>query len=506
MSVPAMHLHNEINLRTLLQDLADAPAKSITGVATDSRMLQPGNVFLACAGINGHGMDFVNQATAAGVVAIVYDSNTAEPPDIESKTLFVAVPDLHLHLGLIANRWYDSPSEALTVIAVTGTNGKTTVSMMLAQCLQYLGRRCGYVGTLGKGIDELDGSDGLTSPACLQMHQALAEFRDDQASYAAVEVSSHALVQSRTDGVQFDAAIFTNLSRDHLDYHGNMQSYFESKARLFSIAGLEHRIINIDSEFGQELAARCENNVVLVSTNFARVANGRPFVFVRAVVADKSGSRVSFDSSWGSAEFRIDLLGEFNVENAVLVLATLLRYDISLAAACAALGEVSAPPGRMQHVYPENGATLPAVYVDYAHTPSGLEAALRACRQHCAGELWCVFGCGGDRDSGKRPQMGKVVTRLADRPIVTNDNPRTEDPSKIASDIVSGMSPGALVIEDRAAAIAYAISAASDSDTILIAGKGHESMQLIGSRSIPFSDFVVAKTNLEARSTRTTES
>lgn len=505
MSMPAMHIPAAMNLQTLLQGIVDAPAISINGLATDSRLLGQGNVFLACAGDTVHGMDFAKKAMASGVAAIVYDSDTATAAGIESAVPIIAVPGLQQHIGVIANRWFGSASASLKVIAVTGTNGKTTVAMLLAQCMRFLGSRCGYIGTLGRGIDELGSGDGLTSPACLQLHQSLADFRDDGATYAAIEVSSHALAQGRTDGVQLDSAIFTNLSRDHIDYHGNMRSYFETKVRLFTDNRLQHRIINIDSEYGQELAGRCADNVVLVSTLFSRVANGRPFVFVRAVVANEAGSRVRFDSSWGGAEFKIGLPGDFNVENAVLVLALLLRHGISLADACKALGRVSAPPGRMQRVEVASESSLPRVYVDYAHTPAGLEAALRALRQHCNGELWCVFGCGGDRDRGKRPQMGKVVSRLADRGIVTSDNPRSEDPADIIANIVAGMGPAAIVVENRATAIAYAINEARASDTILIAGKGHESVQIIGTESMPFSDYTSALASLEERVNRGVE-
>jgi len=505
MSMPAESLSPDMNLHNLLHGLADAPAIAISGIATDSRLLQQGFVFLACAGHESHGIDFARQAIASGAAAIVYDSGTADTAslaDIEWSVPVIAIAGLQQHIGIVANRWFDSPSESLAVTAITGTNGKTTVAMLLAQCMQILGRRCGYIGTLGKGIETLESSGGLTSPACVQLHELLAEFRDDNATHAAIEVSSHALVQGRTDGVRFDSAIFTNLSRDHIDYHGDMQSYFAAKAQLFAHDKLKHRIINIDSEFGEKLATQYGDDAVIVSTRtdrFAidRSASDRPFVFVRAVVSDETGSRVSVESSWGSATFKIELPGQFNVENAALVLALLLRHGITMSDAIAALGEVSAPPGRMQRV--ANEATLPTVYIDFAHTPGGLEVALQALRQHCKGRLWCVFGCGGDRDSGKRPLMGEIASRLADRVVVTSDNPRTEDPAMIIADILAGTGDDAVVIADRAAAIAYAIGRSDVSDTILIAGKGHESAQIIGTRSIPFSDQAIALANLDIR-------
>lgn len=480
--------------------MIDAPAIEISGIATDSRLLRPGDVFLACAGENFHGLKFAKEVAAAGAVAIVYDSESSGDLRPDSALPMIEFPGLQQKIGEIANRWFDSPSETLSVTAVTGTNGKTTVAVLLSRCLQMLGRRCGYIGTLGQGIDEIESGSGLTSPACIEMHEALAAFRGDDATYAAIEVSSHALTQGRTDGVNFSAAIFTNLSRDHLDYHGDMQSYFDTKAQLFTDNELDHRIINIDGEFGSMLAERCDSNVVVVSTQFERAANGRPFVFARAVVADESGSRISFDTSWGEVEVNVRMPGDFNVENTALVLACLLRYEVSLTKAAEALAEVEAPPGRMQAVKAASAANLPSVFVDFAHTPSALEKALQAIRQHSSGDLWCVFGCGGDRDRGKRPQMGEVAERLADYVVITSDNPRSEDAANIIGDILAGMNDPAVVIEDRAAAIAYAIDACSDSAIIMIAGKGHESVQILGDKSIPFSDFEVALANLEARS------
>ncbi len=505
MSVPAERINDAITLQSLLHGMVDAPAIEISGIATDSRLLRPGEVFLACAGESFHGLTFAKAVAAAGAVAIVYDSETSGDVLPDSDLPMIAFPYLQQKIGEIANRWFDSPSEALNVTAITGTNGKTTVAVLLSRCQQLLGQRCGYIGTLGKGIEKIEGG-GLTSPACIELHEALAAFRSEDATHAAIEVSSHALTQGRTDGVQFNTAIFTNLSRDHLDYHGDMQSYFEAKARLFTDNELDHRIINIDGEFGSKLADRCDSNVVVVSTQFERVSNGRPFVFARAVVADESGSRIRFDTSWGEVEVSVRMPGDFNVENTALVLACLLRNEVSLSDAREALAQVEAPPGRMQAVRVAGSAKLPSVFVDFAHTPSALEKALKAIRQHSSNDLWCVYGCGGDRDRGRRSQMGKIAARLADYVVVTSDNPRSEDASNIIGDILAGMNESAIVIEDRAAAIAYAIDNCSDSAIVMIAGKGHESVQIVGDKSIPFSDFEVALANLEARSDKSTGS
>jgi UDP-N-acetylmuramoyl-L-alanyl-D-glutamate--2,6-diaminopimelate ligase len=315
----------------------------------------------------------------------------------------------------------------------------------------------------------------------------------------AIEVSSHALAQGRVDGVHFDSAIFTNLSRDHIDYHGSMRAYGDTKARLFLDYDVKHRIVSLDTEFGQEIAERCGVNVVTVSTRFDRVANGRPFIFVRAVVATERGSRVSVMTSWGAGKFLLPLPGDFNVSNAVEVLAQLLCWNVPLDEACKVLGKVSAPPGRMQRVRPDTEAALPAVFVDYAHTPASLEAALRALRQHCKGQLWCVFGCGGDRDRGKRALMGKIAARYADYPVITNDNPRSEPPAEIIAGILEEMDDDTVVIEDRGAAIASAIADANTEDVVLIAGKGHEEYQIVGNQRLPFSDYDIACANLLAR-------
>ena len=499
MSMPAEILQPDITLQQLLAGLVDAPPMPISGIADDSRQLEAGNVFLAWQGAAAHGLDFVATAIAAGAAAIVWDADTGDESLAVGDVSFIPVKGLADHLGKIANRWYDWPSRAVKVIGVTGTNGKTTVASIVAQCLQNLGSHCAYIGTLGAEFKGVVDDLGMTTPPCLELHRLLAKFRDAGASHVALEVSSHALAQGRVDGVEFDAAIFTNLSRDHIDYHGDMRAYGEAKARLFTEYGARHRIVSMDSEYGQDLAGRCGSDVVTVSTRFDRVANGRPYVFVRSVVTTPIGSRITINSSWGNGAIEISLPGDFNVANVVEVLALLLTWNIPFADACEVIGQVKAPPGRMQIVAESEVATVPTVFVDYAHTPAALEAALRALRPHARTNIWCVFGCGGDRDRGKRPQMGKIVNRLADQAIVTNDNPRSEPAGEIIADILAGMDDGALAIEDRAAAIARAIHDAQANDVILIAGKGHEDYQIIGDKRLDFSDYEAARANINER-------
>jgi UDP-N-acetylmuramoyl-L-alanyl-D-glutamate--2,6-diaminopimelate ligase len=498
MSMPAEHLSTGRDLAELLRGFATAPAIALDGIASDSRRVRPGFLFVACPGIRSHGLDHAAAAIDAGAVAIAFDPQGVTAPEGLAIPA-IAVPGLTENLGEIANRFFGRPSEAVRVVGVTGTNGKTTVAWLTAQCLKRCGRDCGYVGTLGAGLSEIGIGESMTTPAALELHGLLADFRDAGAGYAAIEVSSHALAQGRVDGVAFDTVMFTNLTRDHLDYHGNMRQYEEAKARLFLDYSARHRIINLDSEFGARLADRCGPDVITVSTKFDRVANGRPFVFVRSVVAQSEGSRVRIASSWGDAGFLLPMPGDFNVANAVVVLGFLLRQGIALDEACELLSATSAPPGRLERVAAAVG--LPAVYIDYAHTPAAIDGALRALKAHCRGKLWCVFGCGGNRDTGKRPQMGRAAERLAHRIVVTSDNPRDEAPAAIIDEIVAGLAQPAraTVIEDRAAAIAWAIRAADPDDVVLVAGKGHEHYQVIGDKRLEFSDYAVAQANLAAR-------
>jgi len=498
MSMPAEHLTTSSSLNDLLRGFADAPVLEIRGISSDSRSLRRGDLFLACAGHSSHGLDYVADAVGAGIAAIAWDSSSADAPASDVGVPMIAVEGLATRVGEIANRFYRRPSDTVKVVGVTGTNGKTTVAWLIAQCFAQLEQRCAYVGTLGSGIDEVEGGEGMTTPGAVELHGRLAEFRDDGAVRAAIEVSSHALAQNRVDGIAFDTVLFTNLSRDHLDYHGDMKHYAATKARLFLEYKSRTRIINIDSDFGAELAGRCGQGVVTVSTNFDRVANGRPYVFVRSVVARDSGSQVRISSCWGDGEFTLPLPGDFNVANAVIVLAVLLEQGIPLDKACDVFATVSAPPGRMQQVVAAEG--LPSVYVDYAHTPEAIDVALRALKAHCKGKLWCVFGCGGDRDPGKRPQMGKTAERRADHVVVTSDNPRSEEPCSIIAAIAEGLTKPdrATIIEDRAAAIAWAIGQAAADDIVLIAGKGHENYQLIDGERVDFSDYGAALANLAA--------
>jgi len=490
MSVPARQMTTERFLDDLLAGIAVAPAVPVTGITDDSRRVRVGSLFVARQGATHHGLDFIDAVIAAGAAAVVIDRD--DDAGRVAAIPAIAIDDLEDRVGEIADRWFGAPSAHLRVTGVTGTNGKTTVAWLVAQCYTRLGLPCGYSGTVGHGLRELHSGDGMTSPGVIETHERLAAFRDGGAACAAIEVSSHALVQRRVDGVRFDAAILTNLTRDHLDYHGDMAAYANAKARLFREHAPRHSIVNVDSAFGEQLAAELGASAVPVSIRTRPAGPNGVLLAGRGAAAD--GTHVVASAASGDVAFTLPLVGEFNVANAACVLGLLLAGGVELDAAADVLAGVTAPPGRLQRV-PAPG---PAVFVDYAHTPDALQQVLTALRPHTAARLWCVFGCGGDRDAGKRPEMGRIAAELADRVVLTNDNPRSEAPGAIIAGIRGGIDAGVHVdvIEDRAAAIAWVIGEAAEGDVVLIAGKGHESSQVIGDRQFPFSDYAVAEAAL----------
>jgi UDP-N-acetylmuramoyl-L-alanyl-D-glutamate--2,6-diaminopimelate ligase len=436
---------------------------------------------------------------------------------VDPSILVHAVPALSSQLGLIADRFFDAPSASLTVAGITGTNGKTTCAWLLSQALNLLGRRAAYIGTLGAGTPGpeglLAGPEGapgrtdLTTPDAVQLQRLLAALRARAFDAVALEVSSHALDQDRCTGVRFHTALFTNLTRDHLDYHGDMHAYGAAKARLFDWPSLAARVINVDDPFGRELAQRGlrgagRARLVLTSRAGAQWNPGdAEYVRARALDSLDTGLALEIDSSFGAARVQSPLIGAFNADNLLSVLAVLLAWDVPLAAACAALGRCAAPPGRMQ---PLGGGTQPLVLVDYAHTPDALAKALEAARQHCRACLYCVFGCGGERDSGKREPMGRIAALGADQIVITDDNPRHEDPAAIAQAILRGVAAAgaagrAHVRHDRAQAIGWAVQRAQPGDVVLVAGKGHEAFQLAGGERRAFSDAAVVRAVLAAR-------
>jgi UDP-N-acetylmuramoyl-L-alanyl-D-glutamate--2,6-diaminopimelate ligase len=470
-------------------------ALPVSGLALDSRKVRPGDLFLAYPGETGDGRDHIDQAIAAGAVAVLVeaggDQSARQVPVLE-------IPGLRLEAGRIAARFFEDPSAAMTVVGVTGTNGKTSCTQLLGQALRLAGRPCGVIGTLGNSIDGSLGGGGLTTPDPLALQGQLALWHAQNVRDVAMEVSSHGLVQGRVNGTHFRGAVFTNLTRDHLDFHGSMENYGAAKAALFDVPGLQFAVLNHDDLFGVALTARLHARVPQVlSFGFAEGATVR----ATAAIYRADGVDARVQTPWGELQLRSGLLGDFNLSNLLAVVATLGALDIEARTIEAIVPQLQPIAGRMQRLA---GAADIEVIVDYAHTPDGLEHALTALRQHCEGQLWCVFGCGGDRDRGKRPLMGALAQKLADRVVLTSDNPRTEDAGEIIAQILAGISltgmSGAVHVEaDRRRAIEFAIANAVAGDVILLAGKGHEDYQLIGLEVRPFSDSAVAGESLSAR-------
>ncbi len=496
-------------LRALLGGQIDVPAHvEIADLTLDSRAAGPGSAFLAVRGREAHGLEFAREAVARGARVVLWEpAAQVAPPAFDADVHVVAVPDLGAQAGYIADRFFGAPSAALTVTGITGTNGKTTCAWLLAQALLARGRDARYLGTLGGGRVGEIAAGTHTTPDAVTLQRQLATWRDAGATHVAMEVSSHALDQERCAGVRFHSAVFTNLSRDHLDYHGDMRAYGAAKARLFDWPTLAARVINVDDAFGIELAGRAHPGARLVLTTRRAPGSdadlaalpGALIVRAAAATALPRGLQLEIEAQGRRARCDSPLLGDFNAANLLSVLGTLLALDMPLEEACAALAQCEAPPGRMQA---SGGGALPLVIVDYAHTPDALDKALRAARAHCSGRLWCVFGCGGDRDAGKRAAMGRVAASLADELVVTDDNPRSEDPARIVAAILEGVArrEHVTVEHERAAAIGAALRGATAGDVVLVAGKGHEDYQVVGTERRPFSDIDVVRAVLARRS------
>lgn len=469
-------------------------------LAMDSRKVRPGDIFLAYPGESRDGRRFIPQAIAGGAGAVLWESQgfTWNP---EWRTPNLPVAQLRDKAGAIAAHVYGDPSSRMWVVGVTGTNGKTSTTFWTAHALGALGRRTALVGTLGIGFPGAIAPAPTTTPDPVTLQESMAGFLADGALCLAMEVSSHALDQGRVNGVHFACAVFTNLSRDHLDYHGSMERYGAAKARLFRWPGLRRAVINLDDPFGRQLLREVQGTgAELIGFGFtpeAGEAAGRQGIaLVRgdALELAESGLRFRVCSPWGDGPVASPMLGRFNAENLLATLAAMMAGGIELPEARAGIAALPPVPGRLQQL---GGGTQPLVVVDYAHTPDALEKALGALREvmgRVAGSrLILVFGCGGDRDRGKRPLMGEVASQLADFTYVTSDNPRGENPRRIIDEIVAGMRAGYRVVEDRAGAILEAVTAARAGDVVLIAGKGHEDYQEIRGERLPFSDVDVAR-------------
>ncbi len=525
-----------IRLGTLLAGIATPERGDIvvSGLTQDSRAVRAGDAFGALAGAQHHGIEFAAAAVDAGAVVVLAekrgpgtgDRGPTARVDVTSSAPGAPVPglteiqgskagankalpglrspvpgpaiwigDLRTHLGTIAARFYADPSAALAMIGVTGTSGKTSTVQLLAQALTQLGHRAATIGTLGSGLHGALHAGERTTPDVIRVHGLLAEFRDAGATHVAMEVSSHALDQHRVDGVHFDVVVLTNLSRDHLDYHKTMEAYGAAKAKLFAWPNLRAAVINVDDAFGRTLVA-----AIAERTRILRYGIQSDDADIRARDVHTHSDGIDFDlaTPWGEARVRSRLLGRFNVANLLAVAGVLGALEVPFEGIRAALDALQPVAGRMNRV---GGGALPLIVVDYSHKPDALEQVLATLREHCDGRLTCVFGCGGERDAGKRPIMGAIAEHLADAVIVTDDNPRGEDGDAIVAAIVGGMRhpEQAAVERDRGRAIGVAIAQARAGDVILIAGKGHEAYQEAAGVKRPFDDLQVARATLEAR-------
>ncbi len=486
-----------MSLAELLPDVpAVPPTLSVTGLVQDSRAIAPGNAFVAIGGFGTHGLHFTAQARAAGAAAILFEPPV--PADVPAPPAdAIAVPGLRARMGTMADTFHGRPSAAMATVGVTGTNGKTSTVQLLAQAWTLRGRRAGTIGTLGAGLYGAHAPTGFTTPLVLQMHALLADLRDAGADAVAMEVSSHALDQGRVDGVHFRIGVFTNLTRDHLDYHGDMAAYGAAKARLFAWPGLEAAVVNLDDAHGRALHAALAPSLRRIGTS----ARGDDGAEVRAehVVLDAAGIRFDLRIGDGREPVRSPLLGRFNVDNLLAVAGVMHALGEAPADIAATLARLAPIAGRMNRL--GGGDGQPLVVVDYAHTPDALEQALSGLRAHAAGRIVCVFGCGGERDRGKRPQMAAVAEAGADAVVVTDDNPRGEDGDAIVAEILAGFArrDAVTVQRDRAAAIRRAVGDAGPGDIVLVAGKGHEPYQEIHGVRHDFDDSLVARAALEAR-------
>ncbi len=490
------------SLRWLLRGTVELPPgvdAVIAGLSLDSRRVGPGELFLACRGRRTAGHRYIDQAVARGAAAVAYEVAAGEEGRLQGPLggpPLVAVPELSRRAGPLAARFHGEPARALRLVGVTGTNGKTSCAWFLAQALDAAGHRCGVVGTLGSGLPRRLRPGTHTTPDPVSLQAALAGLRAAGATAAALEVSSHALDQGRVEGLPFVGAVFTNLSRDHLDYHGDVEAYGAAKARLFAAPGLRWAVINADDPFGLRLLEALPTGVQALPYGLGRqVGEG---LRGRLLASGPEGIRLAVEGPWGRGELRSPLLGAFNAANLLAALGALLLEGVPLEPALARLARLRPAPGRMEA---HGGGRLPLAVVDYAHTPDALAQALGALRPLAAGRLWCVFGCGGERDRGKRPLMGEAAARLADRLVLTDDNPRGEDPARIVAEIRAGIPSGAsvTVIHDRWAAIAHALRRAAPGDVVLVAGKGHEREQEVAGARRPFSDRHVVEALLRER-------
>ncbi len=473
--------------------------REITGLALNSQEVASGNVFIALNGSKQHGLVYANQAVKQGAAVVIYEPSGASKAIIDKihNVPLIPVTDLGVKLGDIAARHYGEPSKYMDVIGITGTNGKTSCSQFLSQMLDD----CGLIGTLGWGVWGSLSKTLNTTPDALETQRILAELQKDKKQIVAMEVSSHGLEQGRVNGVTFKGAVFTNISRDHLDYHGTMEAYLQAKLALLNKPGLAFVVVNLDDSYRDQIIKAVPKGVVIwgVSVKGETLANC-DCVSAENIANKEDG--IEFDVSWRGLKSHINvpLYGDFNIENVLIVLTVMLALGVSMPEAVKKLQRLKPVVGRMERF---GGNGLPLVFVDYAHTPDALDKVLSSLRKHCNQALWVVFGCGGNRDKGKRAQMGSIAEKWADHVIITDDNPRFENGIDIVNDILEGCvtrsSEQVEVIQNRAQAIQTVIARAAEKDCIVIAGKGHESYQEIKGVQTAFNDSQVVMSGLKMR-------
>ena len=484
----------------------------VTGLSLDSREITAGNLFLSLAKNDEQRINNLKQALTARCSAVLVDAKqtfTKQEDEllIQAKVEYYAVNKLADKAGEIASRFYGHPSIALTVIAVTGTNGKTSVSQFIAQGLEFLGHACGVIGTLGVGRIGNLLHTGMTTPDPISMHRILASFCEQGMEYAVVEASSHALSQGRLNSITVDVAALTNLSRDHLDYHGDMANYSAAKSRLFDFSSVKTAVLNSADDLGQELISTIAEKERVEVLTYAGPLVGNTDFQAESINMTSEGMNFTLVSQFGRDKVKTSLIGEFNIDNLLAALACFIAIKVPYEKALSAISQCHSVDGRMELI---DGDQQAQIVIDFAHTPDALSQALNSLQAHVPvnADLWCVFGCGGDRDTGKRAEMGRNAEQYADKIVITDDNPRSEDSARIVNDILSGMShPEVVFIEhDRKLAITHAITHAKSTDIILIAGKGHEQYQEVKGIKYAFSDSHVVMDILQAANDESSDS
>jgi len=493
------------SLKHILMGLSDVVSTTeVTGVAIDSRKVEPGNLFLAYRGTKYNGIEYIDNAINAGAEVVVVDEAEVFNSESISKEIF-KVPELRKNAGLIISRFYGNPSKNIEITGVTGTNGKTTVSYLLAYAMHELKRNSAFIGTLGNGLFGQIEASKTTTPDPVKLH-SLFSLWENQVDFVAMEVSSPALDQRRTEGTEFNTAVFTNLSRDHLDYHKTFDDYIRAKFSLFKKTGLENAVINIGDPYGVKLVEKLSKdlNIFAYSAKKSNLEFYRrekiSFIYCEQIEVESFAAKIiKVQSPWGNVIIRVNLLGKFNIDNVLAAFTVLCISGAPIEEVATVLSAFTGLPGRME-VF--SLAEKPLIIVDYAHTPDALEKALTSLKPYCKGKLFCIFGCGGERDIGKRAKMGSIAELLSDQIILTNDNPRNESPDQIFENILEGIQNKSKVIikEDRSDALISTFLEAKKGDVILLAGKGHEITQQLGSIMVPFSDRELAKRLTEKHS------